>query len=329
MPLLAAISCIEVSINWDVPFRPHAAVEFQVCLQACHMPALKATGYTNSCLDEGSGVPRPPDPSEIHFLLKSTSDQDRQWGGFMHWLELETCSDGAKGRGWNLPAVHKPLVPTGANDFPWVNSLMQNTMADKGWQLLLQHLDHPHFNLAEEDDEAREFRQQLKQVLTQDGPLEVEALHDMLSFAKALDKTYQQNQKLKYQQWLEKATEGGMRGLYRTLKKPETKLVLTGTSPWTFDRTSDEKTGCVCGTRPNGTTMTCSQCWRISEKEPSTRHSSLDPSPPSICLTSPMVPTASRPPCSNTPMRPKLRNSLPTSIPGNALGACRIVSGRV
>ena len=41
----------------------------------------------------------------------STDPADVAWGSFMHWLELETCSDGVKGE--------TPLIPSTANDHPW------------------------------------------------------------------------------------------------------------------------------------------------------------------------------------------------------------------
>ena len=40
-----------------------------------------------------------------------------------------------------------------------------------------------------------------------------------------MDSAYRKEQREEYQQWLEKAAEGGMRGPFRALKKPDTKIV--------------------------------------------------------------------------------------------------------
>ena len=105
----------------------------------------------------------------------------------------------------------------------WATSLLKGTLDQKGRRMFVHHLQHAPFLIDEEDEDTRDLRARFTRVLARERPHEHEVLNELVAKAKAMDRNYRLQQKTKYQQWMEKATEGGMRGLYRSQKKPKVK----------------------------------------------------------------------------------------------------------
>ena len=95
------VGLLAATVIWDVPFRPHAGILYNLQVSGLGTPLLQSKVFTRECLQQPRDLPRPPDPSSISFLLEATSlhPRDTSWGGFVRWLEATTCEDGKQGAG--------------------------------------------------------------------------------------------------------------------------------------------------------------------------------------------------------------------------------------
>ncbi|CAE7776131.1 unnamed protein product, partial [Symbiodinium necroappetens] len=110
------------TVTWDVPFRPHAGISYNLQVSGLGTPVLQSKVFTRGCLEQPRDLPRPPDPCRVSFLLEEASShpRDTSWGGFVRWLEATTCEDGEQGRAWRVEAEFKPLVRPTSPDYPWM-----------------------------------------------------------------------------------------------------------------------------------------------------------------------------------------------------------------
>ena len=116
------VGLLAATVIWDVPFRPHAGILYNLQVSGLGTPMLQSKAFTRECLKQPRDLPRPPDPGRISFLLEATSShpRDTSWGGFVRWLEATTCEDGEQGRAWRVEAEFKPLVKPTSPDYPWI-----------------------------------------------------------------------------------------------------------------------------------------------------------------------------------------------------------------
>ena len=58
---------LAATVTWDVPFRPHACISYNLQVSGLGTPMLQSKAFTRECLQQPRDLPRPPDPSRISF----------------------------------------------------------------------------------------------------------------------------------------------------------------------------------------------------------------------------------------------------------------------
>ena len=232
----AAIACcIQVEVDWDVPFKPHAAVRYTVHKGGINLPVPQAPRF-------------PPEPGDIQaekeaqevtqiaalFEAPHVHLPDVQWGSLMHKLEAQLGMD-QQGRSWCFPVERKPLVQPTSPHKQWNGGKVAYWERTQLW--VLQKQERPL-----KPSQFRLFKRQLGQLHqfwdpeSQENPgdiqakleaymighqVDVTAVQMVLQKAKEEAQEWQKQRQAQYQKWLENACEGGMRGLYKALRSPE------------------------------------------------------------------------------------------------------------
>ena len=232
---------VTATVLWDVPFRPHAAVLFEFDVGGLDTPVVRGPNFDKACLEHPRDLPRPPNPPQVTFLLEpvSTHPRDTAWGGLVRWLESTICTDGEQGRGWKVEADIKPLVAPSSPAYPWlgkqhsywgrirlwVSQAAEGTIDSRIIPVVLRHLQQEAHDVELEGIDVPALRAQLADHIRssqQPPPALVEAVNKI---QQQVSRQHQVHQSSDYKQWLEKATSGGMKGLYSAIRKPETTTV--------------------------------------------------------------------------------------------------------
>ena len=237
-PRLLPITTCEVL--WDTPFRPHAAVQYSLQLVAAHQPMLQALSFSKeSC--QHVPIERPEDPQKCIMLMEpaSTAQVDATWAGFMPWAETTVCADGPQGRGWNARCSLAPLLPShpplpewkGASTAywmriqTWMHQYAKDTLKENVKKSLLKALQQDKYDFEMEGVCLCALRTTLHNIIARNTRLEETESQLVLQVAKVAEKQQLNQEQLQYKQWAEAACEGGMKGLDRAVKGPETNLL--------------------------------------------------------------------------------------------------------
>ena len=233
-------SLLTVEVQWEVPFRPHAAVLYQFDV-GLDTPILRGPNFDKACLEQARDLPRPADPAQITFLLEPVSahPRDTSWGGLVRWLEATACADGEQGRAWKVEAAVKPLVAPSSPDYPWLGKhhgywgrvLLWVSQAAKGQldsritPVVLRHLEQEEHDVELEGVDVPALRGRLADKIGSSAPVPQDMVQAVEAVHNRAAKQHRSRQSEAYQQWLEAATTGGMKGLYAALRKPEATTV--------------------------------------------------------------------------------------------------------
>ena len=227
----------EVSVDWDVPWRPHAALRVHLHWGVGQLPMLqvpkKLTGKAKKEVSfSWSPAPFVSIMSHVHI------NRPARWmADFSHSVECSFLEHGGGGRGWNLAWVRKPLVPQQPQGTQWKGNLASfwNRMGvwlvsypgkvpPKVQAQLQAHLvkvtDNWH------DDSvgmtAGEFADRMCQHFSDASRPQVLADVVKAQLRSAVQRdTQERNQQ--YQAWIAQATSGHMRAFWRALKTHEAK----------------------------------------------------------------------------------------------------------
>ena len=227
----------EVSVDWDVPWRPHAALRVHLHWGVGQLPMLqvpkKLTGKAKKEVSfSWSPAPFVSIMSHVHI------NRPTRWmADFSHSVECSFLEHGGGGRGWNLAWVRKPLVPQQPQGTQWKGNLASfwNRMGvwlvsypgkvpPKVQAQLQAHLvkvtDNWH------DDSvgmtAGEFADRMCQHFSDASQPQVLADVVKAQLRSAVQRdTQERNQQ--YQAWIAQATSGHMRAFWRALKTHEAK----------------------------------------------------------------------------------------------------------
>ena len=169
--LVAITDCV---VDWNTPFKPHAAVLYRLSIRDAQLPVLQAPAFPKGVLDEPVELPRPPNPAKCVMLLEQDTRQphDLAWGGFMQWLEASVCEGGAQGRGSAVKCTVAPLLPTQAplpswkGAVPaywtrvqtWVKAYGRNTLHVRVRKILLTALESSDYDYELEGVDMPAFR---------------------------------------------------------------------------------------------------------------------------------------------------------------------------
>ena len=115
--VMAAITHVEV--DWDVPFRPHAAVRYRVHKGGATMPVPQAPRFG---VEPGANQDAPSQATieQVEALFEEATTQPVQldWGQTMQRLETQLGMS-QSGRGWCFPVKREPLIQQTALHKPW------------------------------------------------------------------------------------------------------------------------------------------------------------------------------------------------------------------
>ena len=233
--LLAITKC---EVLWNTPFKPHAAVRYTLRIQSAQMPVLQAPVFPKNVLESISDIPRPEDPDFCAILLEPDTKRphDLSWGGFMKWIESSTCEGGATGRGWHVQCTVAPLLPSQAPLPSWKGALLAYWTRVRTWvqaydkqalnpkikPVLLKALSTASYDFELEGVCTQALRLTLHKAVCGNQQL-LEEQSKLL--VKEADKHMLTQDQEEYKAWLAVACEGGMRGLYKAIKSPETNLL--------------------------------------------------------------------------------------------------------
>ena len=111
--------CVSVVTEWNVPFKPHAALRFTVHKTGASLPVPQPPKFVEAP-GEYQGDSGEQDINEVVAMFEPPSqcEQDVQWGRVVARLEADLQMTG-KGRGWCFPVKREPLVEPTAPDKAW------------------------------------------------------------------------------------------------------------------------------------------------------------------------------------------------------------------
>ena len=230
---------VRVTVNWDVPWKPHAALNIAVDKEAPTLLLPQLTHYIAvPKLDDQvqSWEEFAPSP-KVFWLGRPTGPKEIQYAEWCHQAEqfgLQRLHEPKMGRGWYLALEHKPL-PMSKPLSPW----KKGDLAYWGqFCSLLQHIavqpclgtrTLAHLRAKTADLDARwqdvhghqEFQQGIVALIAGDPTpltLLIKGAECNRDFAKkvALDQ-----QASDFQQWLSQAKLRGHSGIYKCLKAPD------------------------------------------------------------------------------------------------------------
>ena len=238
------VGLLVATVTWDVPFRPHAGISYNLQVRGLGTPVLQSKAFTRDCLEQPRDLPRPPDPGRVTFLLEEASShpRDTSWGGFVRWLEATTCEDGEQGRAWRVEAEFKPLIRPTSPDYPWmgrkhgfwsrlalwVSQAAMNKLNTRVIPVVLRHLEQEDKDLEMEGVDVPALRACLFSTIKAGEVPSQTLLDDLNKVSKEAGRQRHEQQAQQYEQWLCSATSGGMKGLYAVLRKAE----VTTTRPY-------------------------------------------------------------------------------------------------
>ena len=110
---------MSVVTEWNVPFKPHAALLFTVHKTGASLPVPQPPKFVEAP-GEYQGDSGEQDINEVVAMFEPPSqcEQDVQWGRVVARLEADLQMTG-KGRGWCFPVKREPLVEPTAPDKAW------------------------------------------------------------------------------------------------------------------------------------------------------------------------------------------------------------------
>ena len=165
-------------------------------------------------------------PNERHAEL--------EWGRIMQELEAQLHMDQC-GRGWYFPVIREPLVPQTSPHKPWkggrvaywermqlwVKQRQQRPLKPSQLRLFLKQVNQMHHYMgAEGVGDPGAIQVTLEAYMLGHGD-DLHQVQEVLDNAREEACAWRAQRQKQYQEWLEGACEGGMRGLYRALKTPE------------------------------------------------------------------------------------------------------------
>ena len=227
--------CVSVETEWNVPFKPHAALLFTVHKAGASLPVPQPPKFVETP-GENQAAGGEKDIREVLAMFEppSQQEQDVQWGRVVAKLEADLQMPG-KGRGWCFPVKREPLVAPTAPDKAWqggkvafweriqlwIQQRQERPLKPSQVKLFIRHLQHVKHMLEPEEHSQAEFLRTELEKFVIGHPTNMTLVSTVVANAKEAAREWRKSQQESYQTWLQGAVEGGMRGLYKSLKKPE------------------------------------------------------------------------------------------------------------
>ncbi|CAE7204709.1 unnamed protein product, partial [Symbiodinium sp. CCMP2456] len=168
------------------------------------------------------------------FEKPSTKEVDVHWGKVMAALENE-LQLGPQGRGWCFPVKRQPLVSPASPDKPWrggkvafweriqlwIQQRKDRPLKPTQLRLFLHQVKHIQQMLEPEElSKAGDLQRDLEAFVIGHST-DMTLVNQVIEKAKQAASEWRTAKQEGYQKWLTGACEGGMRGLYKSIKMPE------------------------------------------------------------------------------------------------------------
>ena len=226
---------MSVVTEWNVPFKPHAALLFTVHKTGASLPVPQPPKFVEAPGDnQGEGGEKVINEVLAMFEPPNKKEQDVQWGRTVARLEADLQMTG-KGRGWCFPVKREPLVEPTAPDKAWqggkvafweriqlwIQQRQERPLKPSQVRLFIRQLQHIKHMLEPAEQSKAEFLRTELENFVIGHPTNMTLVNTVVANAKEAAREWRNRQQEGYQAWLQGAVEGGMRGLYKSLKKPE------------------------------------------------------------------------------------------------------------
>ena len=231
----AIAACTQVEVDWDVPFKLHAAIKYKVHKKGASLPVPQAPRFAPEPGEYQAELIKAP-TKEVQAMFEQPNERhaELEWGRIMQELEAQLHMDQC-GRGWYFPVIREPLVPQTSPHKPWkggrvaywermqlwVKQRQQRPLKPSQLRLFLKQVNQMHHYMgAEGAGDPGAIQVTLEAYMLGHGD-DLHQVQEVLDNAREEACAWRAQRQKQYQEWLEGACEGGMRGLYRALKTPE------------------------------------------------------------------------------------------------------------
>ena len=228
--------CVSVVTEWNVPFKPHAALLFTVHKTGASLPVPQPPKFVEAPGDnQGEGGEKDINEVLAMFEPPNKKEQDVQWGRTVARLEADLQMTGKGRGGWCFPVKREPLVEPTAPDKAWqggkvafweriqlwIQQRQERPLKPSQVRLFIRQLQHIKHMLEPAEQSKAEFLRTELENFVIGHPTNMTLVNTVVANAKEAAREWRNRQQEGYQAWLQGAVEGGMRGLYKSLKKPE------------------------------------------------------------------------------------------------------------
>eukprot|EP00439_Symbiodinium_sp_Y106_P016431 s7416_g2.t1 len=115
----AIAACTQVEVDWDVPFKPHAAIKYKVHKKGASIPVPQAPRFApEPGVYQAELLKSPTKVVQALFEPPTERQTELEWGQTLQQLEAQLHMD-QYGRGWHFPVIREPLVPQTSPHKPW------------------------------------------------------------------------------------------------------------------------------------------------------------------------------------------------------------------
>ena len=154
----AIAACTQVEVDWDVPFKPHAAIKYKVHKKGACLPVPQAPRFAPEPGEYQAELTKSPTKVVQALFEPPTARQtELEWGQTLQKLEAQLHMD-QHGRGWHFPVKREPLVPQTSPHKPWqggrvaywerlqlwVKQRQQRPLKPSQLRLFLKQVSHMH-----------------------------------------------------------------------------------------------------------------------------------------------------------------------------------------
>ena len=154
----AIAACTQVEVDWEVHFKPHAAIKYKVHKKGACLPVPQAPRFAPEPGEYQAELTKSPTKVVQALFEPPTARQtELEWGQTLQKLEAQLHMD-QHGRGWHFPVKREPLVPQTSPHKPWqggrvaywerlqlwVKQRQQRPLKPSQLRLFLKQVSHMH-----------------------------------------------------------------------------------------------------------------------------------------------------------------------------------------
>ena len=231
-------ACTKVTLLEEVPFKPHAALVFTIEVAHGRLPLPQLQSFPTVVQDDVAPYSKRDDLKGkgcIGHCLLDDANATREFATITASVESALFPHTkVTGRGWSVELCHKPLVPN-VEKRPWLGvvqarwSKLETLVAQRdqsGSVVPRGRLETLLQNNSEADEPTVALNEvgNLVYTLLQEGGADQqwEEVSELIKrHLQEASQEHQEKRTMQYESWLEQALKGGMRPVFRAIRKHE------------------------------------------------------------------------------------------------------------